>query len=186
LAVILRGTECRSRAKSISQSVRCPAIVAIDRPPRHHAQSPRWARQSGKTPHAPLWAHNQRVAAPSICNRPGIEPSCPWWSQVRERLTSRRVRECEFISGDIMNVRGLAAERHDRAPQRHQRSACAPRHHHLPAAFHTDLLLHFTCTAAPRFQLYLLRRTITRTSGRPLRSLASCGHAADPRQRVVL
>jgi hypothetical protein len=29
-------------------------------------------------------------------------PSCPWWPQVRERLTSRGVGECKFISGDIM------------------------------------------------------------------------------------
>lgn len=29
-------------------------------------------------------------------------PSCPWWPQVRERLTGRGVGECKFISGDIM------------------------------------------------------------------------------------
>jgi hypothetical protein len=30
--------------------------------------------------------------------------SCPWWAKLRERLTSRGVRECAFISGDIMNA----------------------------------------------------------------------------------
>jgi hypothetical protein len=33
------------------------------------------------------------------------EPSCPWWGQLRERLTNRGVKECEFISGDIMNCK---------------------------------------------------------------------------------
>jgi hypothetical protein len=29
-------------------------------------------------------------------------PDCPWWAQVKERLARRGVKECAFISGDVL------------------------------------------------------------------------------------
>jgi hypothetical protein len=30
-------------------------------------------------------------------------PDCPWWAQVRERLESKGISNCEFISGDVLS-----------------------------------------------------------------------------------